>query len=144
MTPKSKNILVGIFVIFFSLGAIACITWLGSTAVREETDTYIAYLDESVSGLSQNSPVKYKGVTIGQVKKIQINPNNSNQVELQLIIKRGTPIKVDSELILTSQGITGLQYIASPQHNHSLSHFKNALQLMSHNDKRDPQSPIQL
>ncbi|MBF0278303.1 MAG: DUF2397 family protein [SAR324 cluster bacterium] len=111
MTPKSKNILVGMFVIFFSAGAVAFITWLGTTTVREETDTYLAYLEESVSGLSQNSPVKYKGVTIGQVEKIRINPENSNQVELQLMIKRGTPIKVDSELILTSQGITGLQYI---------------------------------
>ncbi len=111
MTPKSKNILVGMFVIFLSLGAIAFITWLGSTAIREETDTYLAYLEESVSGLSQNSPVKYKGVSIGQVEKIRINPNNSNQVELRLIIKRGTPIKVDSELVLTPEGITGLEYI---------------------------------
>ena len=111
MTPKSKNILVGIFVVVLSAGTIIFTTWLGSTAVQEETDTYLAYLDESVSGLSQNSPVKYKGVTIGQVEKIRINPENSNQVELQMIIKRGTPIKTDSELVLTSQGITGLQYI---------------------------------
>ncbi|MBF0286268.1 MAG: MCE family protein [SAR324 cluster bacterium] len=111
MTPKSKNILVGIFVVCFSIGAISLITWLGSTAIQEETLTYVSYLDEAVSGLSENSPVKYKGVNIGQVEKIQINPNNSNQIELRLLIKQGTPIKIDSQLILTAQGITGLQYV---------------------------------
>ncbi len=111
MTPKSKNILVGIFVVFFSIGAISLTTWLGSTAIQEETVTYLSYLDEAVSGLSENSPVKYKGVNIGQVQEIRINPDNSNQIELRLMIKRGTPIKVDSKLILTAQGITGLQYV---------------------------------
>lgn len=111
MTPKSKNILVGFFVVGLTIGAIAFTTWLGSTAIREEMDTFVAYLDEAVSGLSPNSPVKYKGVTIGQVELIEINPKNSNQVALTLKIKKGTPIKEDSTLVLTSQGITGLQYI---------------------------------
>lgn len=111
MTPKSKNILVGIFVIVLSVGMISFVTWLGSSVVGEETNPYVSYLDEAVSGLSPNSSVKYKGVAIGIVERIRINPENSNQVELRLQIEQGTPIKVDSELILESQGITGLQYI---------------------------------
>ncbi len=111
MTPKTKNIIVGIFVVVLSLGMIFFVTWMGSTAIQEESEIYIVYLDEAVSGLSPNAPVKYKGVNIGQVSVIQINPNNSNQVELQLRIRQGAPIKQDSTAVLTAQGITGLQYI---------------------------------
>lgn len=111
MTPRSRNILVGLFVVTLSLGMVAFVTWLGTSSIQQEYSSYLVYMDETVSGLNVNSTVKYNGVGIGHVSNIRIDPDNSNRVELELQVLEGTPIKTDSEAKLAAQGITGLQYI---------------------------------
>jgi phospholipid/cholesterol/gamma-HCH transport system substrate-binding protein len=76
-----------------------------------EHDYYKTYFNESVSGLNVESLVKLRGVEVGRVKKIMINKNNSEEVEILLEIIKDTPIKQDTYTSLDSQGITGLKYI---------------------------------
>ncbi|MCG8334892.1 MAG: MlaD family protein [Proteobacteria bacterium] len=111
MTPKAKHVLIGLFVVTLSMTLVFFVVWLGGRQINQETDVYLVYLTESVSGLPDNATVKYKGVTIGLVENIRIDPHNSDQVELRLQIDKGSPIKEDSKAILTSRGITGIQYI---------------------------------
>jgi len=68
-------------------------------------------MSESVAGLSTDASVKYRGVDVGTVDHMDINPQNSEEVELLLRIKHGTPIKVDTKAKLKSFGITGLTFI---------------------------------
>ena len=48
---------------------------------------------------------------VGNVSEIKINPNNSEEIQLDILIKKGTPIKQDNYAILGNLGITGLKYI---------------------------------
>jgi phospholipid/cholesterol/gamma-HCH transport system substrate-binding protein len=64
-----------------------------------------------VAGLNVDAPVKYLGVDVGKVDRIQIDPQNSRQVRLRFLIDRGTPIKRDTLAVLKSQGLTGIAYI---------------------------------
>jgi len=68
-------------------------------------------MSESVFGLSADASVKYRGVEVGTVKHIGLNPKNSEEVELLLKIKHEIPIKVDTTATLKSFGITGLAFI---------------------------------
>jgi phospholipid/cholesterol/gamma-HCH transport system substrate-binding protein len=61
--------------------------------------------------LSVNSTVKYRGVDVGRVKDIALNPDNPEEVRLTLDIARGTPIKTDTIAVLVTQGLTGLATI---------------------------------
>jgi phospholipid/cholesterol/gamma-HCH transport system substrate-binding protein len=71
-------------------------------------DRYYAYTRESVAGLSVNSSVKYRGVDVGRVKDIMLNPENPEEVRLTIDILQGTPIKTDTVAVLETQGLTGL------------------------------------
>ncbi len=137
MTPKAKHILIGLFVVLLSTTLVVFVIWLGGRQINQETDVYLVYLAETVSGLPDNAPVKYKGVTIGLVENIRIDPNDSNQVELRLQIDRGSPIKEDSKAILTSRGITGIQYIEISGGS------QNAAYLAAKNGGKYPVIPIQ-
>jgi len=64
-----------------------------------------------VAGLSVDSTVKYRGVDVGRVKDIALNPDNPEEVRLTLDIARGTPIKTDTIAVLETQGLTGLATI---------------------------------
>ncbi|OHE21008.1 MAG: mammalian cell entry protein [Sulfurimonas sp. RIFOXYD12_FULL_36_11] len=85
--------------------------WLLKPSKEIEMKVYAIYFDESVSGLNLDAPVKYKGINVGKVTALNINPKNSEQVEILISVLKSTPIKSSTVAQLTSQGITGLSYI---------------------------------
>jgi phospholipid/cholesterol/gamma-HCH transport system substrate-binding protein len=87
------------------------VLWMGKTDYRGIYDRYEAYFRESVAGLSVDSTVKYRGVDVGRVKDIALNPDNPEEVKLTLDIAGGTPIKTDTIAVLQTQGLTGLATI---------------------------------
>jgi len=108
MEPKVNYLLVGLFIALLGAATLAGVLWLSRTDYRGVYDRYYTYLDESVSGLSNDSSVKYRGVDVGRVKEIVLNPDNPEQVRLALDILRGTPIKEDTVAMLETQGLTGI------------------------------------
>ncbi|MBL0721520.1 MAG: MCE family protein, partial [Sulfurovum sp.] len=66
---------------------------------------------ESVTGLSKDSGIKMKGVDIGIIKSISINPKNIEEIDIILKIKKSIPIKEDMFGIINMYGLTGLSYI---------------------------------
>jgi phospholipid/cholesterol/gamma-HCH transport system substrate-binding protein len=112
METRVNLVAVGLFVIVFTVAAIASVLYLSSGRYyRKAYDTYQAYMTESVSGLNVNAPVRYRGVEVGRVRAIELAPDNVELVQLTLDIERGTPVKVDTVAILEQQGITGIAYV---------------------------------
>jgi len=111
MEPKVNYILVGSFVALLGAAVLIGILWLGKTDYRGTYDRYEAHMKESVAGLSVDSTVKYRGVDVGRVRAIALNPNNPEEVLLTMDIVRGTPIKNDTIAVLETQGLTGLATI---------------------------------
>jgi len=108
MEPKVNYVLVGSFVVLLGAAVLGVIFWLGKTDYRGVYDRYYTFMRESVAGLSVDSTVKYRGVDVGRVKEIVLNPDNPEEVRLTLDIARGTPIKIDTIAVLETQGLTGL------------------------------------
>ncbi len=137
MNDKVNYPLVGAFVLVLGAALVAGVLWLAAgLGGQQAMDRYQAVIQESVAGLSLEAPVKYLGVDVGKVSHISINPQNSEQVRLQFLIERGTPIKLDSVAVLKTQGLTGIAYVelsggsaASPP-------------LVADNDKAPPTIPF--
>ncbi len=111
MNNKVNYTLVGILILVGMALMMSFAYWMLKPVKNEDVQKYHIYFDESVLGLNIDAPVKYRGISVGKVSKMRINPNNSEQVEVTVIIERSTPIKVDTAAKLTAQGITGLSYI---------------------------------
>ncbi|OGW50195.1 MAG: hypothetical protein A2V62_10885 [Nitrospirae bacterium RBG_19FT_COMBO_58_9] len=108
MDTKVNYVIVGAFVAVLGAAVLLVVLWLGKSDYRGVYDRYYAYMRESVAGLSINSTVKYRGVEVGRVKDIVLNPENPEEVRLTLDILRATPIKTDTVAVLETQGLTGL------------------------------------
>ncbi len=108
MEPKVNYFLAGSFVVVLGIVTLGLVVWLGKADYRGVYDQYDTYMRQSVSGLSVNSAVKYRGVDVGRVKDIALNPENTEEVRLALDILQGTPIKTDTIATLETQGLTGL------------------------------------
>jgi phospholipid/cholesterol/gamma-HCH transport system substrate-binding protein len=112
MEEKINFTAVGIFVLVLSAGLIGGVLWFsGGESYRTVYDIYLTYMNESVSGLNLNAPVRYMGVEVGRVQKIALAPGNIEKVLLTLAIERGTPIKVDTVAVIQIQGLTGLAFV---------------------------------
>lgn len=112
MESKVNYTVVGAFVIVLIAFFVLAIIWLSSGfASGEDFKRYLVYMDEAVTGLTVDSPVKYNGVDVGTIKDIEINLKNPKQVVLTLEIKESTPIMESTTATINTQGITGIAYI---------------------------------
>jgi phospholipid/cholesterol/gamma-HCH transport system substrate-binding protein len=111
MESNVNYTVVGGFVVSLTCALIVIALWLSIGLSNKNYNFYYAYMNESVSGLNVDSPVKYNGVNIGTVKKISLNPHNLKQVRLLLAIQEQIPIKTDTIATLVAQGLTGISYV---------------------------------
>jgi len=111
MNNRTSYILVGLFVLGLATAFVMTILWLGSGSAGSRFNTYIVLTTESVGGLSRDGVVKYRGVDVGRVRSISLDPEDAERVRLELEIQEGTPIKQDTVATLEVRGLTGLAYI---------------------------------
>lgn len=111
MESKSNYTIIGLAVLILATGLLSVGLWLSVGFDRKQYDTYIVYMNEPVSGLSDESAVKYNGVRVGYVSNIELSPSDPQKVKLLLKIEAGMPITISTQATLISQGITGTTYL---------------------------------
>jgi len=110
MATKAQKVRLSIFLIVAGSTLIMFfIILVGNRLLKKIDMYYIEYMDISVTGLEPGAAVKYHGVQVGRVSSLSVKDVATVRVEIE--IKRGTPIKTDTEAILTLIGITGLKFV---------------------------------
>lgn len=110
MASRKTKFTVGLFVTAGITFALVAVIWLGMSRFFAKGRYYVTYFNESVQGLDIESPVKYRGVPIGRVKRIGVAPD-SKLIEVVMRIESGQ--ELDSGIIaqLKSVGITGSMFV---------------------------------
>ncbi|MDS4042532.1 MAG: MlaD family protein [Candidatus Competibacter sp.] len=108
MQSKVNYALVGLFVIVLGSTLLGAVFWLTLGVENKVYDRYRVYFRESVAGLNPKATVRYRGVQVGQVESIRLDPNNPDQVDVVLDIERGIPIRRDTTATLSTRGLTGV------------------------------------
>jgi len=110
MATKAQKVRLSIFLISSSTVLLLFFIILVGNRLLKRMDTYyIVYEDISVTGLEIGSAVKFHGVQVGRVSALAVKDAASILIEIE--VERGTPIKEDTEAILTLIGITGLKFV---------------------------------
>jgi phospholipid/cholesterol/gamma-HCH transport system substrate-binding protein len=105
---KVNYALVGLFVIGLGAAFLWGLFWLTMGGETRIYDSYRVYFRESVAGLNPKATVRYRGVQVGQVATIRLDPVNPDQVDVVLDIERGVPIRRDTIATLSTRGLTGV------------------------------------
>ena len=111
MEQSKGYLLVGSFTLIGILGIILFALWLNNTSGKHDYLYYQIRFHESVNGLNEGSPVKYRGVGIGNVVLLKIDSNETNTIVTHVRISSDAPVKKDTVAMLKVQGITGASYI---------------------------------
>lgn len=111
MDTKLNYTLVGLFVLLMGGALAVAMFWLAIGGDQRQYDQYVTYTGESVSGLNPKAVVRYRGVVVGRVAGVSLKPDDPELVRIDLDIEQGTPVREDTQAVLSTQGLTGIASI---------------------------------
>lgn len=117
MDKDIPYIKVGLFVVVSICMMIALGLFLAFKNMSTNTQTtYVILTDETISGLTIGSPVKYHGLQVGSVSSVniaqkEVDQNTSDALIVYVKIDNSAPINSSSIAIFEPAGITGQLFV---------------------------------
>lgn len=131
MAAPTNHWKLGLFVVVGIVMTLTSVAVLGARSARTEVGRYVSFFDESVQGLEVGSPIKFRGVTVGSVGRIDIAPDHRHvEVTTDLIVaelarlrlnvgegpvkrdaRKKLAIATDLRVQLASAGLTGVKFL---------------------------------
>src|SRR5215831_8870190 len=88
MSQKANPTLIGLFIVIGVVLGVAALMLFNASKLFVQTRDCILYFDNSLNGLSEGAPVKYRGVNIGSVKKLMIRFNQAtNDYSMPVLVE---------------------------------------------------------
>jgi phospholipid/cholesterol/gamma-HCH transport system substrate-binding protein len=111
METRSNHVLVGAVVLIL-LAAVALFTvWIARLGGTQEKE-YDIFFRQSVDGLARGSAVVFSGVPSGQVKSIQLWPNDPQFVRVRISVNDDTPVLQGTTASISGVGFTGVSQVS--------------------------------
>jgi phospholipid/cholesterol/gamma-HCH transport system substrate-binding protein len=109
MENRAHALVAGLFVLLLGVALAATVVWFTGEQVPQ-TD-YVLESNYPVTGLNVQSTVRFRGIGIGKVTNIRIDPKNAHLILIDISVNSDTPITKSTFAELKPQGITGLSYV---------------------------------
>jgi len=110
METRSNQILVGSVVLGLLAALAVFIVWLSQLGDGAEK-TYDVFFQQSVEGLAKGSAVTYRGVPVGQISSINLEPNNPQFIRVRISVDGETPVLEGTTATIRGVGFTGVSQI---------------------------------
>lgn len=136
MEKNSHYFVVGIFVSIAIVASLFFVVWLAGTHDAQNYNNYTVNFSDPVSGLKKSAIVQFRGIEVGRVTDVRLNPNSVDVVNVDIAIDESVPINQSSLASLATLGITGITYI-------ELTTLDNKAPLIEHIGKTYPIIPGQ-
>lgn len=109
MENRSHALLAGLFALLLGLAAVAALWWFGGQ--QEASSEYLVVTSKTISGLSQQAQVRYRGVRVGKVESIELDPADFSKTLIRVSVRQDLPITRGTIAKLGFQGVTGIAHV---------------------------------
>ncbi|SFN95214.1 phospholipid/cholesterol/gamma-HCH transport system substrate-binding protein [Nitrosospira briensis] len=109
MENRAHALAAGLFVIFLGAALGVAAMWFGGDTMTR--DKYLLVSEIPVTGLNSQATVRYRGVTVGKVESIRLDPEDSHTIHIRIAVDRDLPLTKNAFAQLGYQGLTGLAYV---------------------------------
>lgn len=110
MENRAYALAAGLFTVVLAAALVAAGLWFRRDDIRFAQ--YVVTTESSVAGLKVEAPVRYRGVDVGRVESIRIEPGVSGRISIRIGVQEDAPITRSTYAQLGYQGVTGLAYVA--------------------------------
>jgi phospholipid/cholesterol/gamma-HCH transport system substrate-binding protein len=112
MENSARYTLIGAFALACLLGAFGFVYWIKNVGGLGQRTLYTIRFDQPVSGLTAGSNVLFNGIRAGAVAGVALDAANPKRVTATVSLDPGTPVRTDTQVDITYQGLTGAAAIA--------------------------------
>jgi len=109
MENKSHALAAGLFVLFVTALLITLAVWL--TRDTHQLRSYELSGAVNLSGLQPQASVRYRGVPVGKVTDIGLDPQTHGHVLVRIAVDDVAPISASTYATLGYMGVTGLAFV---------------------------------
>lgn len=109
MENRSHALIAGLFTLLFGISAVAALWWFSGD--KEVTVEYLVLTTKNVTGLNAQAAVRYRGVSVGKVESVELDPSDVRNTWVRIRIKKNIPVTGGTTAKLGYQGVTGLAHI---------------------------------
>lgn len=111
METRANYALIGLFTLGVVAAAFLFVYWFAAAGNSGARHSYRIVFTGSVSGLSRGALVMFNGLRIGEVRSINLLPEDPRHVVAIVDVDGNVPINVDTKARLEYQGLTGVASI---------------------------------
>lgn len=109
MENKSYAFAAGLFALLLGAAALLTLYWLNGTQDAEHD--YIVVTKQSIGGLNPQAQVRYRGIRVGKVSDIRLDPEDYSSILVSISVNEDMPLTKGTVAKLNYQGVTGLAHI---------------------------------
>lgn len=109
MENKSHAFMAGLFAILLGLATLGSLYWFGGK--KEASRDYIVVTKQNVGGLNPQAQVRYRGIRVGKVSDIRLDPEDVRNILITIQVNQEVPVTQGTIAKLAYQGITGLAHV---------------------------------
>ena len=110
MENRAHALAAGLFTLVLIAALVAAGLWFRRDDIR--FSEYLVTTTSSVTGLKIEAPVRYRGVDVGRVESIRLEPGGSGRVRILVGVNDDTPVTRGTYAQLGYQGVTGLAFVS--------------------------------
>ncbi|WP_416900269.1 MAG: MlaD family protein [Minwuia sp.] len=111
LETRASHILIGSVVLIITFAFFGFAIWLAQIDLDSETRLYQIHFEGSVAGLGVGGDVRYRGIRIGSVTDIGLDPEDPSKALTVVEVDGKTPIREGDVATLKPQGITGVVFV---------------------------------
>lgn len=109
MENRSHALVAGLFTLLLGFAAAASVWWFGGK--REAASDYLVVTRQNVGGLSPQGQVRYRGIKVGKVQSIALDPGDVRNILIQINVSDSVPLTRGTIAKIGYQGVTGIAHI---------------------------------
>lgn len=109
MENKPHALAAGIFVLVMGALLAGFAYWLTRQAGAERE--VVVVTQDAITGLQSQASVQFRGLKVGRVHDIELDPARPGQILIRLTVRAETPVTQASYATLGYQGLTGIAFV---------------------------------
>ena len=108
METRANFIAIGLFTLLLTAVGFGFVYWIARYDDVKPMKEIVVRFEGSVSGLIKGGQVMFNGIKVGEVRDLNYDPGDPRHVKAYLLVDADIPLKKDSRIELTFQGLTGV------------------------------------
>ncbi len=109
MENRSHALIAGLFLLFLGVSAVVALWWFGGQ--QEDSNSYLVETRRNVTGLNPQAQVRYRGIQVGKVQSVRLDPDNVRKTLIAIRVRSDIPITRGTIARLGYQGVTGIAHV---------------------------------